>query len=33
VRDLLVVLATTIIVLAGAVTLLRRAYSQLPGGQ
>lgn len=33
VRDLLVVLATTGLVLAGAVTLLRRAYSQLPGGQ
>lgn len=32
-RDLVVVLATTVIVMAGAVTLLRRAYSQLPGGQ
>jgi hypothetical protein len=32
-RDLAVVLLTTVIVLAGAASLLRRAYSQLPGGQ
>lgn len=32
-RDLIVVLLTTVIVLGSAVYLLRRAYSQLPGGQ
>lgn len=32
-RDLVVVLLTTIVVMAGAASLLRRAYSQLPGGQ
>lgn len=32
-RDLVIVLATTLLVLAAAVILLRRAYSQLPGGQ
>lgn len=32
-RDLLVVFLTMIIVLTGAAALLRRAYTQLPGGQ
>lgn len=32
-RDLIIVLLTTIVVMAGAANLLRRAYSQLPGGQ
>jgi len=32
-RDLAVVLLTTVVVLAGAASLLRRAYNQLPGGQ
>lgn len=32
-RDLTIVLLTTVVVLSGAVLLLRRAYSQLPGGQ
>lgn len=32
-RDLTIVLGTTIVVMGGAIILMRRAYNQLPGGQ